>query len=158
MTSGRTAIYSEDPAMHRVVALALPQVVAFDLSIPAQVFGHVSERNRYTFTVCAEQPGLIETTTGFSIQAGASLDAMRSADTVIVPGFMPLDDPGEAVGAALRDALERGSRVASVCIGAFALAAAGVLDGRQATSHWEHADELAARHPAVRVNPGVLYV
>jgi transcriptional regulator GlxA family with amidase domain len=144
--------------MHRVVALALPQVVAFDLSVPAQIFGHVSERRRYTFTVCAEQPGLIDTTTGFPIQAGASLDAMRSADTVIVPGFMPLDDPGEAVGAALRDAVERGARVASVCIGAFALAAAGVLDGRQATTHWEHADELAARYPAVRVNPGVLYV
>jgi transcriptional regulator GlxA family with amidase domain len=144
--------------MHRVVALALPQVVAFDLSVPAQVFGHVSERHRYTFTVCAEQPGLIDTTTGFPIQAAASLDAMRSADTVIVPGFMPLDDPGEAVGAALRDALERGARVASVCIGAFALAAAGVLDGRQATTHWEHAAELAARYPAVRVSPDVLYV
>ncbi|MGZ4201383.1 MAG: GlxA family transcriptional regulator [Thermoleophilaceae bacterium] len=144
--------------MHRVVAVALPEVVAFDLSIPAQVFGHVSERKRYAFTVCAEQPGLIDTTTGFAVRAEASLDAVRSADTVIVPGFMPLHDPGAAVGAALRDAAERGARVASVCIGAFALAAAGLLDGRQATTHWEHADELAARYPAVRVNPGVLYV
>src|SRR5262249_48324499 len=66
-TSGRTATYHEDPAMHRVVALALPQVVAFDLSIPAQIFGHVSEHDRYEFTVCAERPGLIETTTGFAV-------------------------------------------------------------------------------------------
>ncbi len=144
--------------MHRVVAIALPDVVAFDLSIPAQIFGHVSERHRYAFTVCAPQPGLIDTTTGFAIRAEAPLDAVRSADTVIVPGFMPLDDPGAAVAAALRDAAQRGARIASVCIGAFALAAAGLLDGRQATTHWEHADELAARYPAVRVNPGVLYI
>jgi transcriptional regulator GlxA family with amidase domain len=144
--------------MHRVVALALPDVVAFDLSIPAQIFGHISERHRYTFIVCAPQPGLIATTTGFAVQADAPLDAMRDADTVIVPGFMPLDDPGPAVGEALRDAAQRGARMASVCIGAFALAAAGLLDGRQATTHWEHTDELAARYPAVQVNPGVLYV
>jgi transcriptional regulator GlxA family with amidase domain len=144
--------------MHRVVALALPQVVAFDLSIPAQIFGHVSERRRYSFTVCAEHPGLVDTTTGFAIHADAPLDALRRADTVIVPGFMPLHDPGEAVGDALRDAAQRGARIASVCIGAFALAAARLLDGRQATTHWEHADELAARYPDVRVNPGVLYV
>jgi transcriptional regulator GlxA family with amidase domain len=144
--------------MHRVVALALPDVVAFDLSIPAQIFGHRTERHRYAFTVCAPAPGLIQTTTGFAVRADAPLDAVRGADTVIVPGFMPLDDPGEAVGAALRDAAGRGARIASVCIGAFALAAAGLLDGRRATTHWEHADELAARYPAVRVNPAVLYV
>jgi transcriptional regulator GlxA family with amidase domain len=144
--------------MHKVVALVLPDVVAFDLSIPAQIFGHVSERHRYSFAVCAPRPGLIDTTTGFAVSADAPLDAVRDADTVIVPGFMPLEDPGPAVGAALRDAAQRGARIASVCIGAFALAAAGLLDGRQATTHWEHADELAARYPAVRVNPGVLYV
>lgn len=144
--------------MHRVVALALPEVVAFDLSIPAQIFGHVSERHRYTFTVCTERPGAVETTTGFAIRADAPLDAVRSADTVIVPGFMPPRDPGAAVCAALHDAAESGARVASVCIGAFALAAAGLLNGRQATTHWEHADKLARLYPAVRVNPGVLYV
>ena len=94
--------------MHRVVAIALPEVVAFDLSIPAQIFGHVSERHRYTFTVCAEHPGLIDTTTGFAIRADAPLDAVRRADTVIVPGFMPLDDPGAAIGAALREAAQPG--------------------------------------------------
>src|SRR5262249_30767858 len=115
--------------MHNVVVVALPEVVAFDLSIPAQIFGHVSERHRYAFTVCADRPGLIDTTLGFAIRADASLDAVRAADTVIVPGFMPLHDPGEVVAAALRDAADRGARIASVCIGAFALAAAGLLDG-----------------------------
>jgi transcriptional regulator GlxA family with amidase domain len=144
--------------MHRVVAIALPEVVAFDLSIPAQIFGHRDAREAYEFTVCAERPGEVPTTTGFSIRAAAGLDAVATADTVIVPGFMPLDDPSPAVCEALVGAAERGARISSVCVGAFALAAAGLLDGRAATTHWEHAAELAARFPRVRVNPDVLYV
>jgi transcriptional regulator GlxA family with amidase domain len=144
--------------MHRVVALALPEVVAFDLAIPAQIFGHRSERDRYTFTVCAERPGAVASTTGFEVQAGAGLEALDIADTVVVPGFFPLDDPSTAVLDSLRRAADRGARVASVCIGAFALAAAGLLDGRAATTHWQHADELGTRFPSVRVRPDVLYV
>jgi transcriptional regulator GlxA family with amidase domain len=144
--------------MHRVVAVALEQVVAFDLSIPAQVFGHRQERERYAFSVCGERPGAVASTTGFAVQATAGLDEIATADTVIVPGYFPLDEPPAPVLDALRAAADRGARVASVCIGAFALAAAGLLDGRSATTHWEHADALAARYPAVRVRPDVLYV
>jgi transcriptional regulator GlxA family with amidase domain len=144
--------------MHRVVALALPGVVAFDLATPAQVFGHRTEVHRYRFTVCAERPGAVESSTGFAIQVRAGLGALKTADTVVVPGYLPFDDPPPAVLDALRAAAKRGARVTSVCIGAFALAAAGLLDGRTATTHWEHADELAARFPAVQVNPDVLYV
>jgi transcriptional regulator GlxA family with amidase domain len=144
--------------MHRVVALALPKVVAFDLSIPAQVFGHHSERERYAFSVCAPARGLVPSTTGFAVEADAGLRALEHADTVIVPGFMPTENPPDEVLRALCRARDRGARVASVCIGAFALAAAGLLDGRAATTHWEHADELARRFPAVRVRPEVLYV
>jgi transcriptional regulator GlxA family with amidase domain len=144
--------------MHRVVALVIPEVVAFDLSVPAQVFGHRKERGRYAFTVCAERPGLIPSTTGFAVQASAGLEALDGADTVVVPGFQPLDAPPPAVLDALRGAAARGARMASVCIGAFALAAAGLLDGLAATTHWEHAQEFAERFPAVRVRPDVLYV
>jgi transcriptional regulator GlxA family with amidase domain len=143
---------------HRVVAIALPDVVAFDLSIAAQVFGHRDERERYTFTVCAEQPGAVTSTTGFTINAPDGLEALREADTVIVPGYFPLHDPSPAVLAGLRAAAERGSRIASICIGAFALAATGLLDGRAATTHWQEADQFRARFPAVRLNPDVLYV
>jgi transcriptional regulator GlxA family with amidase domain len=144
--------------MHRVVALVIPDVVAFDLSVPAQVFGHRKERHRYAFTVCAERPGLIPSTTSFGVQATAGLEALDAADTVIVPGFEPLNAPPPAVLDALRGAAARGARMASVCVGAFALAAAGLLDGLAATTHWEHAQELAERFPAVRVRPDVMYV
>lgn len=141
--------------MHRIVALALPDVVAFDLSVPAQVFGHRDERDRYQFTVCAQRPGPVSTTTGFAIEATTGLDALTSADTVIVPGFYPLDAPPEPVLKALRAAT---ARMVSVCTGAFALAAAGLLDGRAATTHWKNADELATRFPKIDVRPDVLYV
>jgi transcriptional regulator GlxA family with amidase domain len=144
--------------VHRVVALALPDVVAFDLSIPAQVFGHVEERDRYAFSVCAERPGPVSSTTGFSITVANGLRAVREADTVVVPGFMPTSDPPPVVVDALRLAYGRGARIASVCVGAFALAAAGLLDGRAATTHWEHAADLRRRFPDVDVRPEVLYV
>ena len=141
-----------------MVALALPEVVAFDLSIAGQVFGHRDERDRYTFTVCAEHPGVIQSTTGFSLNAPDGLDALAGADTIIVPGYYPLADPAPAAVEALRDAAARGTRIASICIGAFALAATGLLDGRAATTHWQEADHFRARFPRVRLNPDVLYV
>ena len=77
--------------MHRVVAVALPEVVAFDLTIPAQVFGHRDERERYSFTVAAEQAGPVPSTTGFAVHAPHGLEALATADTVIVPGYAPHD-------------------------------------------------------------------
>jgi transcriptional regulator GlxA family with amidase domain len=143
---------------HRVVVLALPAVVAFDLSIPAQIFGNPVERERYLFTVCAEAVGPVQTTTGFTLHASRSLRALREADTVIVPGYGPTDAPSVAVCRALRAAVVRGARMASVCTGAFALAAAGILDGKRATTHWQHAAEFAERFPHVELTPDVLYV
>ena len=144
--------------MHAVVALVLPTVEAFDLAIPAQVFADPGLPPRYEFTVCAPAAGLIRSTAGFSVQAEHGLEALAAADTVVVPGFLPLDDPGERVCSALRQAAARGARIVSVCTGAFALAAAGLLDHRRATTHWQYADQLAARYPAVKVDPDVLWV
>lgn len=144
--------------MHRVVALVLPQVVAFDLAVPAQVFGHPDEAGRYAFDTCTPAPGLVPTTTGFAVSVTRGLDALADADTIVVPGYVPHVPPAPAVLDALRAAGATGTRIVSICTGAFALAAAGLLDHRRATTHWRDAAELAARYPHVRVDPDVLYV
>jgi transcriptional regulator GlxA family with amidase domain len=144
--------------VHRVVAVALPSVVAFDLSIVGQVFGHDEASDAYSFEICAERPGSVPSTTGFAVIASRGLECLADADTVVVPGFLPLEAPGDAVRQALRDAHRRGARIASVCVGAFALGHAGLLDGLRATTHWQHAEEFERRFPAVDLVPDVLYV
>ncbi|MCD9142787.1 helix-turn-helix domain-containing protein [Streptomyces albireticuli] len=111
----------------------------------------------YDFTVCA--PAGAQVGGWFHADTPHGLDALAAADTVIVP---PCDDvevppPADLVDA-VRAAHDGGARVASICTGAFTLAAAGLLDGRRATTHWLHADLLAARYPGVEVDPRVLYI
>src|SRR5215212_2850272 len=144
--------------IHRVTILALERVVPIDLAIPAQVFDG-RDGSPYRATLCAAEAGAVRTTTGFDVVATASLDELRNADTIVVPGFSPHTvRPPERVLRALADAVADGRRVVSICTGAFALAAGGILDGRSATTHWRHARELAALHPQVAVDPHVLYV
>src|SRR3954470_11151295 len=122
--------------MERVVVLALDAVVPLDLAIPLQVFGNAEAP--YEVSLCGSQRGPVRTTAGFSLTAPAGLGALRRADLVVVPGYEPhtRDLPAEVLGA-LRSAHRAGKRVVSVCTGAFALAAAGLLDGRRATTHWK---------------------
>ena len=147
---------------HRVVALCLPGTVAFDLTAPAQAFrlAHGPDYTpHYGFSTCSVDGAPVSTTTGFEIGVESGLGALRRADTVVVPGYWAIDEPPPAAAtAALRAAARRGARVMSVCTGAFALAAAGVLDGRRATTHWAWARDLAASFPAVEVDPDVLFV
>jgi len=148
---------------HVVAVLAIADVVAFDLAIPCQVFGHRDERARYALRVCgvggADGAGarVPTTTTGMDIVTPFGLDGLCGADTVVVPGFVagaPVPGP---VLAALRAAAADGARIVSVCTGAFALAQAALLDGQRATTHWRDAERLAADHPRVDVDPGVLF-
>jgi transcriptional regulator GlxA family with amidase domain len=156
--SGRNAILAEDSAMtHKLAILALDAVVPLDLAIAAQLMGYPTAP--YDVTICGPRAGRVATTSGFATVVGHGLRALSAADTVLVPGFFPHDRALEApVLAALRRAYRRGARMVSICTGAFALAQAGILDGRRATTHWQHAAELAASFPAVTVDPDVLYV
>ncbi|WP_405096302.1 GlxA family transcriptional regulator [Micromonospora sp. NBC_01412] len=146
--------------MHTVLVLALPDTIAFDLATPIEVFGRVrlpDGRAGYRVLVCGSEPTVDAGPLRLAVDHG--LDALAGADTVIVPGrYDPaVPVPAAALGA-LRAAAAAGTRIASICVGAFTLAAAGLLDGRRATTHWAAAERLRAAFPAVRVDPEVLYV
>jgi transcriptional regulator GlxA family with amidase domain len=147
---------------HGVVALCLEGLVAFDLTAATQVFLAASEAGGeplYEVSTCSVDGAEVGTTTGFGLRPEHALDALDRADTVVVPGyFAVLDPPPEAATLALRRSAERGARVLSVCTGAFALAYAGLLDGRRATTHWAHAEQLAQLFPRVEVEAAALYV
>lgn len=148
--------------IRNVVAVVGDLAAAFELGVVCQVFGLDRSDDGlpvYDFAICAERPGPVPTTSGFAITADHGLERLRTADLITVPAWPRLDDPvPPATLAAVRDAAERGARLMSVCSGAFLLAAAGLLDGRRATTHWQFADRLARGYPNVRVDRDVLYV
>ena len=141
--------------MATVAILVLPGVPALEFGIATQVFG---ADPHYEVILCAESPGPVPGF-GFTVNATAGLDALIDADTVIVPGYEDIDTPPQAdVLDALRAAHAGGARLVSICVGAFALAAAGLLDGRPATTHWQHADQLQRQYPKVEVLLDRMYV
>jgi transcriptional regulator GlxA family with amidase domain len=146
--------------MHTVAVLLLPGFVGFDMSIPCEIFSRarVAGLDRpYRVFLCGETRHVRNDL--FSAEIDRNLDALEEAGTIIVPGLSdPLSPVSRRVIAALRDSASRGTRIASICTGAFVLAAAGLLDGRRATTHWLAAAELARRYPGVNVDPTVLFV
>jgi transcriptional regulator GlxA family with amidase domain len=150
---------SYSPVVHTVAVLALDGVIPFDLATPIEVFTRTrlpDGRPAYRVLVCGPGPEVSAGLLGLRLEHG--LDALAGADTVVLPGRSAHDPVPDPVLDALRRAAAAGTRIASICTGAFVLAATGLLDGLRATTHWAAAAELAARHPAVDVDPDVLYV
>lgn len=145
-----------------VAAVVGDHVAAFELGVVSEIFGLDRSGDGlpgYNFAVCAVRPGLVPTTSGYAVQVGHGLQRLATADLIAVPAWTDHDVAApEQVVRALHAAVERGARVLGVCSGAFLLAAAGLLDGRRAATHWRYAPTLAARYPRVCVDPGVLYV
>ena len=160
--SGRTVNSHYDSAMHTVAIPITPGLPMFELAAPMEVFGGVRKDFPvpwwYEMQLCSIGDGPVRTAEGFLFDGPFGLEDLVRADTVIVPACADCqDEPSPALLDALREAYRRGARIASICTGAFTLAAAGLLDGRRASTHWMHADELARRWPAVRVEANVLY-
>lgn len=145
-----------------VVALVYDGLCAFEFACAAEVFGLSRpelDRDWYRFETCALQRRPVRGQYGMQITAAGDLDHLTTAGTVIVPGWAGIDAPVPApIVDALRQAHARGARLLSICSGAFVLAATGLLDGRRATTHWRYAAALQQRHPAIRIDPDVLYV
>lgn len=146
--------------MHRIAILLLPTVAPLDLGIVSGILGEAcaSDGERlYELTLCAEAADV--GVGAFSVRVERGIDLLRQVDTIVIPGIHDLDQPvSDQIRTALRDAAARDVRIATVCSGAFILAATGLLDGLRVATHWKAAPLLAARFPRVIVDPDVLYV
>lgn len=146
--------------MHEVVVLALDDTIAFDLATPVEVFSRVRDgEGRQAYRVRVAGPAPIVDAGPVRLVVDHPLDLLDEAETIVLPG---LEDPMRPVPVEvldrLRDAAAGGARLVSICVGAFTLAATGLLDGRRATTHWAAADLFRAAFPRVQLDPGVLYV
>jgi AraC family transcriptional activator FtrA len=145
---------------HLVAMVVLNRSTQFEFGVAWEVFG-VDRRELapdwYDFRLVAGEPGEIRTEAGLVLDTPFGLDSLAEADTIVVPACSDSYGP-EPLRAALRAAHVRGARIASICTGAFILAAAGLLDGRRATTHWAHAADMAEVFPTVDVDPNVLWV
>jgi transcriptional regulator GlxA family with amidase domain len=145
---------------HKVAVLAFHGVVPFDLSTPCEVFGRARVRTGqrpYEIMVCG--PSRRIRAEAFDLHVKHDLRPLVKAETVVVPGMTDVNAPiPQVIVEALIEAAERGARIASICSGAFVLAATGLLDGKKATTHWLAASLLAARYPRIEVDPNVLFV
>ncbi|MEW1841925.1 helix-turn-helix domain-containing protein [Nonomuraea angiospora] len=152
--------------MHRVAVLAADGVIPFELSVPSRIFlvaqGPGGEP-LYDVVTCTVDGRPVATAADYSIAVEHDASVLAGADTVVVPAaewFAGLTGP-DSLPAGLAAALARirpGTRIVSICIGTYVLAAAGLLDGRPATTHWRHAERFAALFPKVRVDADVLFV
>ncbi|MET9219716.1 helix-turn-helix domain-containing protein [Streptomyces sp. NPDC003300] len=152
---------------HKVAVFALDGVIPFELGIPLRIFGAAQGvedgRKLYEVVTCSVAPGSVRTDADFSVVVEHGLEALAEADTVVVPASHELGTVytegvlTPALAAAFRR-MRTGTRTVSICTGSFLLAAAGLLDGRPATTHWSSADHFQRLFPQVKVDPDVLYV
>ncbi|MER5227606.1 GlxA family transcriptional regulator [Streptomyces flaveus] len=144
--------------LHRVVVLAIDGVYPFELGMPSRVFGAAD--GRYEVLTCSVDGRPVRTNSDFSITVEHGPEALRTADTVVIPPFVSTAvtrEVPQAVTQAL-GSVGRGSRLVSICTGAFVLAAAGLLDGRPATTHWMAADLFRTWFPQVALDPDALFI
>lgn len=143
-----------------IAVVAFDHISPFHLSVPCVVFGEGHPGlPLFDVTVCAAETGPVKTTAGFSLGINHDLSVLKKADTVIIPSWRnPAERPPEALIKAVSAAQRRGAQIVGLCLGAYVLAEAGLLDGRRATTHWAYAQDFAQRYPLIDVDADVLYV
>lgn len=150
------------PKNRLVVALAYDGLCTFEFGVTVEVFGLKRPEFDfpwYKFIVCGVDRGPLQAAGGVAVRPKYGLDMLGLAGTIVVPGWRDRNErPPERLLVALRKAHSRGCRLLSICSGVYVLAAAGLLDGRRATTHWRYTEDLQRRYPAIKVDPGVLYV
>jgi transcriptional regulator GlxA family with amidase domain len=144
--------------MRTVAVLAYDGISPFHLSVPCLVLGdRCGVPSQYDVLVCADQPGSLRTNAGFGITVDHGLDVMETADVVVLPSWHPDREPSAVLIDAIRNAHARGATVVGLCIGAFLVAASGIVDGREVVTHWRWADRLQGMYPDLKVRADVLW-
>ncbi len=160
MTDARPTSGREDP--RKVVALVYDGLCTFEFGIVAEIFGLPRPElgdDWYAFSTVSIEEGPLRAMGGIRIECSNDLDGIQGADTVVIPGWRGKDEPvPEHLCDALRKAHAGGTRLVSVCSGAYVLAAAGLLNGRRATTHWRYADDIQQKFPDIRLELDRLYV
>jgi transcriptional regulator GlxA family with amidase domain len=144
---------------HRVAVLVLDGAIPFELGIPGRIFGAArgpADEPLYDVLTCTLDGGPVRTAADFAIAVDHDASALAGADTIVIPPFTGAYDEADLDGAL--DGVRPGTRIMSICTGSFVLAAAGLLDGRPATTHWGEADRFRLMFPRVRLDPDVLFV
>lgn len=150
------------PSRHLVAAVAYDRLCTFEFGCVVELFALPRPELSvpwYEFAVCAAERGPIRATGGIAMQVPHSLRLLERADTIVIPGWRDANEPPPAeLLRRLREAYARGARLCSICSGVFVLAAAGLLAGKRATTHWKYVESLASRYPDIRVEANALYV
>ncbi len=143
-----------------VAVVAFNQITPFHLSVPCVVFGDKKPNApEFDLRVCSVEPGPLSTTVGFSLNLDHGIEAIHQADIVIVPSWRnPNERPDKELLEALQQAYTRGAQIVGLCLGAYVLAEAGLLDGHKATTHWAYAQDFAQRYPQIDLDADVLYI
>ena len=154
---------TQHPQPHRIARIAVvafDQISSFHLSAPCVVFKEAMlDQTRFELCVCSCEGSQLSTTAGYNIIVDHSLDLLEAADIIIVPSWRnPDEKPPEHLLSQLIHAHARGTMIVGLCLGAYVLAEAGLLNGKQATTHWEYSQHFSARFPQIKLCPDVLYI
>lgn len=148
--------------MLTIAVIAFDRISSFHLSVPCMVFGVDKLHPQvpaFRVVVCAAERGKLMTNSGFEIKPSHDLSELNNADIVVVPSWRdPEEMPSKVLLQALQQAHQRGSTIVGLCLGTFVLAAAGLLNGKSATTHWGWSNQLQQLYPQIKVNPDVLYI